>query len=501
MNHNAAPTSSRNSAARLLRSGALLLAALVLGMIGTCSPRSSGVDEIRKTGLLRVATINSPTVYYIGPGGEAVGLEYDLVKALADRLGVRVQLDVAATPGEALAMVRSGRDHMAAASVLVTPERQRQLRFSKPLLQVVPQLVYRNGSDAPKNLGELQGTLRIPRQSALQEYLQQLKTQQYPQLRWETSDEDSGEELLFQVAEGKLDYTIVNSDLLAINLRYYPKLRAGIDIAAPQDIAWAFPDSGDDSLLREADRMLEELGGAELARIKDRYLGHIEQVDTYGAQTLATHAETRLPQYRSGFEKAAAKYGLDWRLLAAIAYQESHWDTSAVSPTGVRGIMQLTNSTAELMKLENREDPQQSIMGGARFFRLMLNQLPPGVTEPDRSWMALAAYNMGIGHLLDARDLARKRGGDANRWLDVRNALPLLSKEQWYSKTRHGYARSLQTITYVGNVRTYYDMLVWLTGDRSTPQPQEDADADTGSAAPAVSDKPVNPLNINSPVL
>lgn len=480
----------------------LLLAGLILALIGTCSPRQNSVEEIRSTGLLRVAIVNSPTVYYIGPGGEPVGFEYDLVKALADRLGVRLQLDVAASPSEALDMVLSGRDQLAAASILVTPDRLRHASFSEPLLKVVPQLVYRLGTAPPKDLGELRGTLRIARQSALQEYLEHLKRMRHPELSWQTSDEDSGEELLFQVSEGKLDYTIVNSDLLAINLRYYPKLRAGPAIAPAQSIAWAFPRGGDQSLRLEANRLLDELGGVELARIKDRYLGHVEQVGTYGAQTLASHTETRLPQYRDDFEKAAAKYGLDWRLLAAIAYQESHWDPTAISPTGVRGIMQLTNATSDLMNLDNREDPRQSIYGGARFFRLLMNQMPESVTEPDRSWMALAAYNMGIGHLFDARELVRRSKGDPNRWLDVRKVLPLLSKEQWYAQTKHGYARSLQAITYVGNVRTYYDMLVWLTGDRSAPQPQQDEDADTDSSdTPLTPEQQNNPLNIVSPVL
>ena len=183
--------------------------------------------------------------------------------------------------------------------------------------------------------------------------------------------------------------------------------------------------------------------------------------------TLATHVDTRLARYRDIFQKAGDKTGLDWRLLAAIGYQESHWDSDATSPTGVRGIMQLTVDTANFLRLTDREDPVQSIFGGSRYFKQIADQLPTDIPEPDRTWMALAAYNMGVGHLLDARILTEARGGNPNRWLDVRDALPLLSQPRWYARTKHGYARCHQAVIYVGNIRSYYDMLVWITRDKS----------------------------------
>ena len=232
----------------------------------------------------------------------------------------------------------------------------------------------------------------------------------------------------------------------------------------------------------------------ELAQLRDRYFGHIEQVDYLSAVTLATHVDTRLPRYREVFERAAQEFDLDWRLLAAIGYQESHWDPAAVSPTGVKGIMQLTLQTAKFLKVSDREDPTQSIMGGARYIRRLIDIIPDEVPHPDRVWLALAAYNMGYGHVIDVRELTRRRGGDSRRWVDVRANLRLLTQPRWHQQTKHGYARGHEAETYVGNVRTYYDMLVYIFGDAPTSPAGE-------SDAPAQPEVQPDPLNIRTPVL
>lgn len=497
MNSAASPDPLLKLPGRLVRySGLLLMGALLiaLGLLSTCSPRRSALDEVQALGVLRVATVNSPTTYYLGSGGEPTGFEYDLAKGLADQMGVRLEIVVTTTPPEALELLGSGRVHFAAAGIGVSPGRSAKLRFAPPLLQVVPVLVYRKGTPRPKNMGDLQGRLRVLKNSAHAERLKGLQAL-YPTLNWDESADEESEELLFKVANGDLDYTVANSDLVAINQRYYPNLRVAFTVGDAQDIAWAFPKQRDDSLFTVASEYLHAIDGAELARLKDRYFGHIEQVDTHGALTLATHAETRLPRYRDAFEAAASKHGLDWRLLAAIGYQESHWDPSAISPTGVLGIMQITAATASFLNVADRTDPIQSIWGGARYIAQLAAQLPAEITEPDRTWMALAAYNMGLGHLYDARKLTVELGGDPNRWLDVRNSLPLLTQSKWHTKTKHGYARGHQAVIYVGNVRTYYDMLVWITGAPAVPM-QPEAPVET-----PLPEKPKDPLNIKSPVL
>ncbi|NKF23909.1 membrane-bound lytic murein transglycosylase MltF [Solimonas marina] len=474
----------------------------LFAILGTCSPRQSSLDEVKALGVLRVATVNSPTSYYIGQDGEPTGFDYDLAKAFADELGVKLELVVAPSPPAALDMVEEGVVHMAAASLAETPGRRKQVRFSQPLLKVAPTLVYRRGTPRPENLGDLHGTLRVGTNSAPVETLREMRKQRYPQLKWDETDDDVAEELLYQVSQGTLDYTIVNSDLLAINQRYYPNLRAAFTVSDALDVAWAFRGGHDSSLANASTQFFAKLGKEELARIKDRYFGHVDQVDSQGALTLATHVDTRLTRYRAMFQKAADSTGLDWRLLAAIGYQESHWDPTATSPTGVRGIMMLTNATASFLNVANREDPSQSIAGGARYFKQIADQLPTDIPEPDRTWMALAAYNMGVGHLIDARDLTAKLGGNPNRWLDVRHTLPLLSQSHWYRQTQHGYARGHQAVIYVGNIRAYYDMLVWITRDKNA-EPKTSLESAEEQKKDDDKDDPEkrNPLNINSPVL
>ncbi|TJY65184.1 membrane-bound lytic murein transglycosylase MltF [Sinimarinibacterium sp. CAU 1509] len=485
-----------NPAPKALRMAAFAVMAACITVVSTCSPRQSLVDEIRASGTLKVATVNSPTTYYLGPDGEPTGFEYDLVSELAQLIGVKLELVLASTPPEAIQMALSGKAQMAAAGIGVNPERSAEIRFGTPLHEVVPLLVYRNGTPKPSSLGDLKGTLAVVDGGIHAQRLRELRTAEFPNLSWQEIPDVESEELLFRVSSGDLDYTIANSDLLAINQRYYPNLRVAFQVAESQPLAWAFPANRDDSLYQLANEYIGQLEKSELSRLRDRYFGHIDQVDSYGALTLANDVESRLPRYRAQFEKVAEKVGLDWRLLAAIGYQESHWDPSATSPTGVRGIMQLTNATASLMKIDNRDDPAQSISGGARYFRMLLDQLPPEVREPDRTWLALAAYNIGYGHLLDARTLVRQQGGDPDRWLDIRERLPLLTQSRWHSKTKYGYARGHEAVTYVGNVRTYYDMLVWMTGVPVTP-PQP---ATPAVEAPQQNDTK-NPLGIDSPIL
>ncbi|TXI09270.1 MAG: membrane-bound lytic murein transglycosylase MltF [Rhizobium sp.] len=498
MNAAATPTISVKNRRQLAILGAC--AAFLYLLLSTCSPATSQLQQVQTTGVLRIATINSPTTYYIGAAGP-LGFEYELAKGFAESLGAKLEVVVASSPAEAIQMVREGRVQITAAGLSVTNERQKVVRFTRPMLKVTPQLVYRMGQPRPGNLGDLDGRLRVQRGSIGAELLHEAK-KNYPDLTWEETDDQETEELLYQVANDQLGYTIANSDIIAINQRYYPKLRVAFAASQARDIAWAFRLGPDNSLFDAANHYLDVFSGVELARLRDRYFGHIEQVNYMGAVTLASLAQTRLTRYRKAFEAAGEKFKIDWRLLAAMGYQESQWDEGATSPTGVKGLMMLTLDTADFLNVRDREDPVQSIYGGARYFSQILEQLPDEIKEPDRTWMGLAAYNLGIGHLFDARNLTRILGGDANHWLDVRNSLPLLTQERWYARTKHGYARGYEAVAYVGNVRTYFDMLSWITSGsldrRKQPQLEQEPPLQTPAGVLKHRD---DPLHINSPIL
>ena len=477
---------------RALGGTTLLAVAVGIACISTCSPKQSGLERVRAMGVLRVATVNSPTTYYIDNNGPT-GYEYDLAKGFADRLGLKLEMIVLGSEEEIIDKIASGAADLGAGGLAVTSAREEKVRFSEPVSRVVPELIYRTGGPRPQSLDDLKGKLAVPEGSVEAQRLMQLK-KFHPDLRWEPTTGVDVENLLEEVSEGGIDYTIGNSDLVAINQRYFPKLAVAFPLSEVQQLAWALPKT-DDSLYAAAADYLRDTSGAERDKLRDRYFGQVMHPVQFSSVSLAADASSRLPKFRKWFEQAAQKTNMDWRLLAAIGYQESRWDPSAVSPTGVRGLMMLTEDTAAELKVKRREDPEQSIDGGARYIRQTLAALPAEIKEPDRSWMALAAYNIGMGHLIDVRKLTQQRGGNPNHWVDVRANLPLLTQPRWFKKTDFGYARGHETVTYVGNVRTYYDMLVWMTTERPPPRREEQAPTPEKKEK-----KKKDPLNINAPV-
>jgi membrane-bound lytic murein transglycosylase F len=252
-----------------------------------------------------------------------------------------------------------------------------------------------------------------------------------------------------------------------------------VDREVEDQIAWAFPKDTGDTLLARADEFIIAADhSGMLARVHDRYYGHTKKYDYVGTRNFIRHYESRLPRYRAMFETAGEELGVDWRLLAAIGYQESHWRANAVSPTGVRGIMMVTQDTADYLGLDDRTDPEDSIFGGARYFVRQTERVADTVDEPDRTWMALAAYNVGFNHLKDARLITEWQGGDPDSWIDVSEALPLLAQQKWYSQVPFGYARGWEPVLYVNNIRAYYNILKWLTEQEETEEPEvTDTDA------------------------
>ena len=198
-----------------------------------------------------------------------------------------------------------------------------------------------------------------------------------------------------------------------------------------------------------------------MANLIERFYGHSEDMNQINSQTFMENMQRLLPEYKAMIEEVALEFDIDWRLLAAISYQESHWDPEARSPTGVRGMMMLTRATAKEMGVSNRIDARQSLRGGARYLNLLKERLHEDVLEPDRSWFALAAYNVGYGHLLDARQITRELGGDPNLWAHVKENLPKLRQKKWYSKLRYGFARGDEPVLYVQNVRHYHALISW----------------------------------------
>src|SRR5690606_11788483 len=346
---------------------------------------------------------NSPSTYFQDRNG-ATGFEYELAKRFANDLGLELKIETADNLDNLFASLgRLNGPVMAAAGLVDTAQRQRQARFSIPYLEVTPQVIYRQGEPRSTKPQDLVGKrILVLAGSSHAEQLAALKLEQ-PDLQFEVSDAVEVVDLLRMVDGGQIDLTLVDSNELAMNQVYFPNGRVAFDLGDTNTMRWAVAAGEDDSLLQEIDAFLKRAeANGTLQRLKERYYGHVDVLGYVGAYTFAQHLQQRLPRYEKMFRQAGQANQIDWRLLAAMGYQESLWQPNATSKTGVRGLMMLTQRTAQSVGVSNRLDPKQSIEGGARYFIQMHQQLPESIAEPDRTWFALAAYNIGGGHLEDA---------------------------------------------------------------------------------------------------
>lgn len=469
----------------------LILTAAAGVLLAAYSAPPTMLQQIVDSRELVVATRHSPTTYYEGNHGPS-GFEYDLARLFADELGVELKIVSPSSLTAILPMVADGRADIAAAGLAVTQERRELVRFGPTYDEISQQLVYRKGTPAPASLADLTGNvIDVVSGSSHAERLRGLASDHHPEINWYENEDTDIKELLSKVWRKEINYTVANSNDVRLNQRIYPELRVAFDVTDPQPLAWAFAKGDDDSLPEAAQEFFARIEkNGQLDQLRERYYGHVQDFDYVETRRFISHIYQRLPSYKPSFIEAAQRLNLDWRLLAAIGYQESHWDPLAVSPTGVQGIMMLTQTTADELGVVDRVDPDDSIQGGARYFHLIKRRIPQEIAEPDRTWFALAAYNMGIGHLEDARELTAKRGGDARKWMDVKETLPLLTQKPWYEQARYGYARGKEALQYVENIRSYYDILMWRT-EPGKPAPQ----------LTAVTASPLNGNPVGAPVL
>jgi len=436
-------------------------------------PKLSHLEDIKQRGLLKVVTRNSPTTYYESADGNS-GIEYELAEAFAKSLGVKTEYLVNDNLKEIAELVNSGQVDLAAAGLTMTSEREKSLRFAPSYQTITSKLVFKQGKKWPRNISQLDGELRVVAHSSYSQALLELK-KSHSNLYWTETSEHTTEELLMMVLDETIDYTIVYSTELDLNRRFHPELAVAFTIGEPKSLAWAFTPSDDYSLFSKAIEFFgQQNAQGSIAQLQEKYYAHVEKFDYVGAREFHQATDKKLENYKDWFVEFAED-DLDWRLLAAVSYQESHWKPHAKSPTGVRGMMMLTLRTAKQMGINNRLDPKQSIHGGAKYLRKVLKRVPKRIENPDRTWFALAGYNVGWGHVEDARIITQQQGGDPDKWVDVKERLPLLQKSKWYKKTKHGYARGSEPVHYVDNIRRYYDVLVWLDEENqdSTPESLE----------------------------
>lgn len=438
----------------------LIIVAVTL--LGTCSAPPSTLERILELGELRVVTRDTPTAFFEGAEGPA-GPEYDLASGFAEYLGVKLLIDTVDSVSEITPHLVRGRSDMAAAGLSMTASRRQHLGFGHPYNSVDMHLIYKLGTGKPTSVQDIVGrSIEVAAGSSHSDMLTALSAF-HPGLQWTENADEEVADLLKKVALGEIDYTIADSTEFGIHRHFYPDLRVALDLKIADPIAWAFRKE-DEALLAKADEyIINSERSGYVAQVNDRYFGFTDKFDYVGTRSFIRHVESRLPRYRATFEDAGETWAVDWRLLAALGYQESHWRSHAVSPTGVRGIMMLTKATADYLDIEDRMDPASSIFGGAQFLARQNERIPDSVEEPDRTWFALAAYNVGFNHVKDARQIVEWNGGDPDKWVDLSQALPLLAQRKWYSRVPYGYARGWEPVLYVNNIRAYYNIIRWLS--------------------------------------
>jgi len=415
------------------------------------------LDAPEQGGELVVAIRNGPSSYQI-ENAVASGFEYDLVEAFAAKRGLKVRYVIAGDQNALRELVRAHKVHFAASAEV---EDEADLVFTTPVLETEPVLVA--AADNPALQDDEQPIPDGARVSAMFASPQADALTRMagtpPRFRLTQRSGIAEFELLREASEQRID--LVATDMLQyrLALQLLPDLEVVDTLPGKIHIAWEFA-LKEGALWQAADEFIAEARrSGQLARLKDRYFGHIERIKPQGIAGLLDDIRTLLPRYRKDFQDAQASSGIDWRLLAALAYQESKWDPNATSPTNVRGMMMLTEDTADRLRVSNRLDARQSILAGARYLADLRDELPEEVQEPDRLWLALAAYNLGMGHMNGARAIAVGMKRDPNSWYEMKKVLPLMAQPEIYAHLKSGPARGGEAVILVENIRTYFGIL------------------------------------------
>ena len=445
-----------------------------------CAEKRSQVEMIRDTGMVHVVTRSGPTTYQRNNEEGERGLEYELVRLFAGWLGVDFKLTLADSRQEITDLLVSGQADVAAAGLTRPLAPGDPLAFGPGFQWVTRQVVYRHGYIRTSSLAEIAPhRLHVTPNALTREELDQLQTF-YPDLILVMHEDKDDLELLEMIEYGEILYAVAWSNEVAYSRISLPELRVAFDLSEPEPLGWAVRQSAqDDSLIRAIRQFHDHVRSkGKLADLIEQMYVFADKFDYVEARSFIDRYNDRLQELKPYFMNAANEFGFDWRLLAAVSYQESHWKNSARSPTGVRGLMMLTRQTAQQMGISDRLDPVLSVYGGAKYLTILVDKIPDRIPDPDRTWFALASYNVGFGHLEDARVLTEKAGGDSDSWVDVKKALPLLSEHKWYSQTRYGHARGHEPVKFVENIRKYYAMLMHLTREETMaeadPQPAQD---------------------------
>ena len=446
----------------------LLLSACKPFFLPIISSEDTSLEKIQKRGHIRMGTINDSLTYSFD-GNVYSGFDYQLGKQFADDLKVKLTVKEYPTYEKLFHALDNDKVDFLGAGLTLTPKRAQKYRSSPPYYYVSQKVVYHKNTYRPRQIEDINAPVSVLKGSSHEETLESF-SEKVKDFKINVLENQNPETLLRKIAEKEITFAIVDSSTLAQKQRYYPVLTEAFTIADKQPVAWLLKRLPDDTLYAAViEFMGHRYADNSIAKLEEKYFGHVERFDFVDTIVFLKRNKSILPKFENLFKKYATSE-VDWLLLAAVGYQESHWNPKARSPTGVRGMMMLTLDTADHIGIQDRLDAEQSIKGGANYLTQLINRLPDSIPENQKIWFALASYNLGYGHLIDARRITAMRKQNPDSWSDVKENLPLLHEKKWYSKTRYGYARGKEAKHYVNNIRQYLKSLTWFVAQRIKKQ-------------------------------
>lgn len=455
---------------------------------------TADLDQIVERGVLRVLTRNNAISYFLYRG-EQFGFEYELLKLLAEELDVRLQMVVVPSRDQLIPWLLEGRGDVIAAGLTDTEARTARVRFSRPYLFATQQLVRKADADGPRSLGDLAGrTVHVRASSAFHPDLVRLKEAGLDFEIVQVDEDVETEELIDQVARGDIELTVADSHVLDVEEAYGEGVVAAFEIPAdapatraalaalevteteagtvddagspepdedrgPVEIAFATrPD--DEALADRLDAFIEaRYRQLRYNILRKRYFENPRRFRR--GRYAATGKTGQISPYDGLIRKYARKYQFDWRLMAAQAYVESRFDPNATSWVGAKGLFQVMPRTGRSLGFTDLEDPAVGTHAGIKYMSRMVQRFEGSIPLEQRVHFALAAYNAGLGHVHDARRLARQLGLDPDVWFDnVERAMLKLSEPKYARQARHGYCRGRQPVAYVRHIQEKYEAYV-----------------------------------------
>ncbi len=433
---------------------------------------------------IKVAVRVNPASYY-WLDRRPTGLDHSLLRLFAEKQGIRLEIVPTVTAARAIQLLEENRVQIAAGALSVNESLKERFLLSPPYYHIRQKFIYRYPDTRPASLNAVaMEDMDISSHPRHLETLRLARKKNHDFTEWYLHENTDSHTLIEWINLGLIRYTLADSNELAASQLFHPYVKVAFDVSDELPVAWLFRKDAPDALTSAVEDFFTEItDNRELDRLIDVHYPHVKELSYAEKLTFRELADQQLPKYSDEFRRVARLYGLNWKLLAAISYQESHWNPRAISPTGVKGLMMLTRDTARQHGIKNRSNPHNSILGGALHFLAERKKIPETVREPDRTWMALAAYNSGYGHLKDAIALTERRGGNPALWVDVEKALELLQKPEWFQKAQYGKPQGGDTPSYVKNVRNYQRLIDMIEGDITTEIPKPSRLNDLAPAA------------------